>query len=856
MTRSQPGGTGVAEPLTLIAPLSGVIVPLERVPDPTFAQRLVGDGIAIDPLSDHVLAPCDARVLQVHRAGHAVTLAASGLEIIIHVGLDTIRLKGEGFTALAKPGAEVRTGQPLLAFDADLVARRAPSLLTPVLIATMDRVASLEPRSGRIAAGHDILMRVLPGTPGSVPAAAAAAAAARAVVSNPVVVTSETGLHARPAAVLAAAARRFTSDLRLVKDGREANVRSVVSIMALEVAGGDTVTVVARGEDADNAVAAIVETLATGLTIPEAPATVRAPAMPALAPPAIPARRAGDEGALRGVPASPGVAIGRVFQLRHDDVVVEERAADPNHERRALDAAIAAAHLQLEALQSRLAIEADPEKAAIFAAHQELLEDPEVLDRAAAEIRGGATAAHAWRQAYVAQAERLMALKSQLLAGRAVDLRDVGRRVLHLLVGRDASPHELPPESIVVAEDLAPSDAASLDRARMRGFCTTMGSATSHVALLARGMGIPAVAGIDARALELPAGTRVVLDGDAGTLKASPTAAEETEVARRQANDARRRAGELAAAAQPAITTDGHRVEVVANLGDLEEARHVTEVGGEGVGLLRTEFLFMDRRTAPDEEEQTRAYETIARALGPDRLLVIRTLDVGGDKPLSYLPLPTEANPFLGERGIRLTLSQPEMFRAQIRAILRASSAGKVAVMFPMIATIAEWRAAREIVELERATLGVPPIPIGIMVETASAALLARRFARDADFFSVGTNDLTQYTLAMDRANPRLAPQLDALHPAVLRLIEMTVAGARAYGRWVGVCGALAGDPLAVPVLVGLGVDELSADVPIVPAVKARIRTLSLEECRVTAREALDASDAAEVRSIVSRRHR
>jgi phosphocarrier protein FPr len=555
------------------------------------------------------------------------------------------------------------------------------------------------------------------------------------------------------------------------------------------------------------------------------------------------------------VPASPGVAVGELFQLRHDDAVLEERAADPAAERRALDAAIAAAHLQLEALQTRLAAEADDDKAAIFGAHRELLGDPEVLDAAEAHVQRGASAAHAWRQAYTAQAERLLALRNQLLAGRATDLRDVGRRVLHLLVGGGDAVQAIPPGSIVAAEDLTPSDAASLDRTRVRGFCTTMGSATSHVAILARGLGIPAVAGIDPRVLDLAPGTRVVLDGDAGTLQLGPTAEEEARIVERQEADARRRSAELAVAAEPAVTRDAHRVEVVANIGDVAEARRVPGVGGEGVGLLRSEFLFLDRRTAPDEAEQTQTYSDVARALGPERILVIRTLDVGGDKPLPYLPVAAEANPFLGERGVRLTLARPEIFRPQLRAILRASTLGRVAVMFPMISTLAEWRAARAMVEEERLALGVPPIQIGIMVETAAAALIADRFAAEADFFSIGTNDLTQYTLAMDRTNPRLAPQVDALHPSVLRLIERTVAGAPAPGRWVGVCGALAGDLAAVPVLVGLGVDELSVDVPIVPAVKARVRTLSLAECRETAREALDAEDGAAVRALVVGRH-
>ena len=835
--------------LTLLAPLSGVIVPLEQVPDPAFARRLAGDGLALDPLDQRLLAPCDARVLHVHRAGHALTLSASGLEILIHVGLDTVALKGKGFEPRVKAGDEVHAGDLLLTFDADYVARHARSLITPVLVLSMDRVAGLHGRTGRVLGGRDAVLEVRLATAGP---DATIRAQGNAVESAPVVIASEAGLHARPAAVVAATARRFSSDVRLVKEGREANARSVVSIMMLEVARGDTVTVVARGEDADAAADAVLQALSS------ASAHHGDPGRPSVTPAtsAVPARPTDTPGGpLTGVPASPGVAIGRVFQLRHADEVLEERAADPSHERRALDAAIAGAHRQLEALQLRLAAEGDADRVAIFAAHQELLEDPTLLDGTAEQIREGATAAYAWRQTYLQQADRLLALRNELLAGRAADLRDVGRRVLHLLVGRDGTPPEVPMESIVVAEDLAPSDVAGLDRTRVRGFCTTTGSATSHVAILARGLGVPAVAGMDPRVLELPSGARVALDGDAGTLRRDPSPAEEAEIAARQASAARRRAAELAVATQPAVTRDGHRVEVAANVGDVDEARRVPEVGGEAIGLLRSEFLFLERRTAPSEDEQTAAYEAIIRQVGPERLVVIRTLDVGGDKPLPYLPVAAEANPFLGERGIRLLLNRPELFATQVRAILRASLAGKVAVMFPMISTMAEWRAARELVELQRLALGVPPLPVGIMIETPSAALLADRLAQEADFFSIGTNDLTQYTLAMDRTNPGLAPQVDALHPSVLRLIERAVAGAHAHGRWVGVCGAAGGDPQAVPVLVGLGVDELSASVPLIPAVKAQVRTLSLEECRETARLAVDAVDGAEVRGLVARRH-
>ena len=826
-----------------MAPLSGVIVSLDDVPDPVFSERLVGDGASIDPVSQDVLAPCDARVIQVHRAAHAVTLDANGVELVIHVGLDTVELNGQGFTPHVKAGELVRQGAPLITFDADFVATHARSLLTEILVANPEAVASIEVRKGNVTAGRDVLMEVR---------LRSAVMETRdesdgLIESQPIVVANETGLHARPAALVAATARRFSADVRLIKDGREANARSVVSIMALEVGGGDSVTVSARGENAAEVVEAIEKTLRQ-----LRPDKDKAPSAVPLT-----AVRAGDhdDRALRGVGASPGVAIGVVFQLRHQESVVEERAADPNHERRALDAAIASAHVQLEALRTTMAAEADDERAGIFVAHQELLEDPEVLDEAATSIRNGASAAFAWRAAYTSQAERLLGLRNPLLAGRAVDLKDVGRRVLHLLTGDDDSAPLIPADSIVVAEDLTPSEAASLNPAHVLGFCTTMGSATSHVAILARGLGIPAVAGINSRALDVAAGTRVILDGDKGTLQLAPTMEEERDAFDRQTADAARRADDTAVALEPATTRDGHRIEVVANIGDESEGEKVVEAGGEGVGLLRSEFLFMDRRTAPDEDEQTRVYSTIAKALGPDRILIIRTLDVGGDKPLAYMPIATEANPFLGERGIRLMYDHPEITRTQIRAILRAAPFGRVAIMFPMIATLKEWHDARNMVEEERSRVGAPKVQIGIMVETASAALLSDKFAEEADFLSIGTNDLTQYTLAMDRTNPRLAKQLDSLHPAVLKLIGLTVNGAAKHGRWVGVCGALAGDPEAIAVLIGLGVHELSVSVPAVAGIKARVRSLVLDECKETARQALDASDGDEVRAIVARRH-
>ena len=378
-------------------------------------------------------------------------------------------------------------------------------------------------------------------------------------------------------------------------------------------------------------------------------------------------------------------------------------------------------------------------------------------------IDKGKSAPFAWRAAYQSYADRLGQLANEVLAGRANDVRDVGQRVLEELTGQRRESPDIAPGTILIAEDLSPSDTASLDRSKVVGFATAAGGASSHVAIIARSLDIPAVAGIEPRALDIPNGTRVVIDGARGTVQMNLTDAEISDIVGRQQRIAVKRQADLARADEPAITTDGHTVQVVANIGGLEDAKESLTKGSEGVGLLRSEFVFLGRQSAPTEDEQAKLYADIARAIKPGQPLVIRTLDVGGDKPLPYLPIPAEENPFLGIRGVRVGFDRPEVLRAQCRAILKAADAGaRLHVMFPMIATMDDWRHAKRIWDEERAALGVETeVPVGIMMEVPSVAIMARQFAAtDVAFFSVGTNDLTSYTLAMDRG-PKLAAQVD-----------------------------------------------------------------------------------------------
>ena len=834
--------------LALKAPLSGFLMPLERVPDPVFAQKMVGDGIALDPTSQSLLAPCDGEIVMIHPANHALTLATpEGIEVMMHIGLDTINLKGQGFSPKVKAGDRVKIGDALIDFDADYLATHAKSLLTMVVVTNSDLVASFDRRSGAVTAGQDVVLALQLASGQS----AAVLQVSPPITSEAVLIPNSAGLHARPAAVLANLAKQYSSDIWLQRGDARANAKSVVGIMNLDVRYNDKVTLIAQGLDAEAAIAALLPQIAQGLGEEGVPApapasrVVAAIAMPAPAP------RSDDPNLLLGVTASPGLAVGTVFQVRHQDLSVPETAADSQAELAKLDQAIDTARRQLEALQVQLHGQADANKAAIFAAHQEVLDDPELHDTVRSAILKGKSAAFAWQQAINTQASQLAKLHNELLAARAADLRDVGQRVLMNLTGAGPRRLDAPANSILIAEDLTPSDTANLDHSKVLGFATTLGSATSHASIIARSLDIPAVAGVEPQALEIANGTPVILDGSKGTLRLNPSAEEMTRLQARQQQLAAKKQADLEHASEPAATIDGYPMEIVANIGGLADARAAVSLGGEGVGLLRTEFLFLDRHTAPTEDEQAQVYTDIATALGPQRPLVIRTLDVGGDKPLPYLPMPKEENPFLGERGLRVGLNRPEVLRTQVRAILRASGAGKLLLMFPMVATLAEWRAAKAIVEEERAKLGAPPIPVGIMVEIPAAAIMAEQFAREADFFSIGSNDLTQYTLAMDRGHPKLASQVDGLNPAVLQLIAHTVRGAQQNRRWVGVCGGIASDPQAVPLLIGLGVSELSVSIPAIPAIKAQIRTLSLADCQRLAQQALSLDTAAEVRALV-----
>ena len=632
-----------------------------------------------------------------------------------------------------------------------------------------------------------------------------------------------------------------------MRGDEKANLKSIVGVMGLDVKKGDKVVIKASGVDAVEALKELIVLMESGSgedpnAAPELPQREEAVVVQSVVP-----------NVLAGIPSSPGVAVGRVVQLRESEIAVNEFGDSAEEENEKLSKALREADSQLSTLYDRMMQQSDAGKAAIFQAHRELLTDPELLENVRTIIGKGRSAAFAWKQAVRAQADVLSGLKNELLAARANDLRDIERRVLLLLVGKDAEEkRELPDDAILIAQDLTPSDTAALDRKKVVGFCTVRGGATSHVAILARTLSLPAIAGIDAKALDIPDGTIVIMDGRKGTLRLHPGAEEIKKVQAELEREQKEREENLAASKTPAVTSDGRKIEVAGNIGGVADAEQVVALGGEGVGLLRSEFLFLQRELAPTQEEQAEAYGKIADIVGKERSLIVRTLDVGGDKPLPYLPVAAEDNPFLGVRGIRLCLRRPEIFRTQVCAILSAGGKTRMRIMFPMVTTLDELKQAKAVVEEERVKLKAPPVEVGIMVEVPAAAVMSDVLAEHADFFSIGTNDLTQYVLAMDRGNAELGRQADGLEPAVLRMIDQTVRGAEKYGRFVGVCGGLAGEEAAVPLLVGLGVSELSVAAPAIPGIKALVRGLSYEKCRELAQRALKMSSAHEVREAVA----
>ena len=564
---------------------------------------------------------------------------------------------------------------------------------------------------------------------------------------------------------------------------------------------------------------------------------------------------------ITGIPASPGIVFGKALVLKEEKIVLDTQKISEDQ----VEAEVArfyagreAAVEQLNSIHQRALKSLGEEKAAIFEGHLMILEDEELEEEIIDYLRSNkVNASVAASKIIDQQVEMLSEIDDEYLKERAGDIRDIGNRLIKNILGMHiVDLGDITEESILVAYDLTPSETAQLNLEKVLGFITDIGGRTSHTSIMARSLELPAIVGTNNVTAQVNTGDYLILDAVNNRVYVNPTQAEIDELKTLEAKLAEEKAELAKLKDLPAVTLDGHKVDVVANIGTIRDCEGAHRNGAEGVGLYRTEFLFMDRDQLPSEEEQFIAYKEVVEAM-EGRLVVLRTMDIGGDKELPYLNLPKEMNPFLGWRAVRIALDRREILHAQLRAVLRASAFGKLAVMFPMIISVEEIRELKSVLETLKAELRAEGkafdenIQVGVMVETPSAAVNAKFLAKEVDFFSIGTNDLTQYTLAVDRGNELISHLYNPMSPSVLSLIKQVIDASHAEGKWTGMCGELAGDERATLLLLGMGLDEFSMSAISVPRIKKLIRHVNYQEVKALADEALQKPTAAEIEQLI-----
>lgn len=663
-----------------------------------------------------------------------------------------------------------------------------------------------------------------------------------------VVVPNSHGLHARPATALAEIAKKFTGEIKVSVDKINfVSAKSLSQLLSLGATRGQTLTLIAEpNTDAQTALDEIILAVQNGLgeTVEPISQVSNVQNFDEWVEPFLEEKQG-----LKGVPASRGLAVGLSFVRKEKSYNYQQLAKNADTEKQRLTDAIAQVKTSL---QNTIETASNQAIAQIFTAHLAMLDDVALLNPVYEQVANGFSAEYAWHEQIEQVAKAQESLQNKLLAERAMDLRDVGDKVLSVLCGEkvESTPDE---PYILIKKDLMPSDVARLDSQNVAGILTALGGASSHSAIVARALGIPAVVGAGESVLNIAKNTPILINGGTGEFFVNPSHEQLQQASIEQERQQFEQTKAIQTCEIPAITLDNHQIHVMANLGDVSNADVAVKHGADGVGLLRTEFVFMKHSQMPDVNAQIADYKQVFDAMGK-RPVVVRTLDIGGDKPLAYLPLPVEENPFLGVRGVRLTLRKPEMLKQQLTALIKASQQSSpnqdLRIMFPMIGRVEEWLKVKEMLNHILAENPHNKLQVGMMIEVPSSAILAEKFAPHVDFFSIGTNDLTQYVLAIDRGHPVLSREADGLHPCVLKLIENTVKSAHRYGKWVGVCGELASDRQAVPILLGLGVDELSVSTSQIPLVKMQIRSLNKKDCQNLAQKALDCDTATAVRAL------
>jgi len=823
----------MSKPLEVLSPLEGTVVPLEQVPDPVFSEHMLGDGLAILPRSSRLLAPVDGTIANLNKALHAVVIRTQNTEILLHVGLETVALNGEGFKAFIKEGDTVTAGQKLLEFDLDVLQKKAASSLVLVVVTSPTDTALADKVSGVVRTGQP-LYRVSAGAEQK-----PLPDLTTFCESGPIALRNPNGMHARPAAVLANLAAQYPYDIIILHGKKEANAKSIVGLMGLSLCAQDQVLFRVYGpkEQAEPMLTKLQEALESGL----GEKNLITPAVNDQAPAAhikLPMQ-------VKGFSACGGLASGPAYVLTAKTISFDENAADPQEECVALEHTLKTLTEQME---TQISTEKSAESRDILNAHLLLLRDPLLTDTTRQIILQGKTAAFAFNAAIRQSIDILKKTKNRFLMERIADLKDVRREVLCQLTGEKHRLPDITPGSIMIADDLLPSDVSALPET-VAGVLLASCSPTAHAGILLRNRGIPSVVQAGEDVLAIPPGTPILLDADKARAFVAPSPQEQQAFEAHLRQSAAENEQNSQTAQEPAVTQDGVRIWVEGNVSSAEESAQAKKAGADGLGLVRTEFLFQNRALVPSENEQLAVYQAILDATRGT--VTFRIMDAGGDKPVPFLTIPQEENPIVGIRGVRVLKHNEPFFRTQLRALLQVRPLERVRLMLPMVSFVSEVQAFKQIIEQEKQNLGISEtVKLGIMIEVPAAALTAGQLAKEADFFSVGTNDLTQYTLAIDRGHKQISSLADPLHPGVLKLIESAAQGAQMYHRPLAVCGAVAADTAAVPLLIGLGVTELAVGSGSVAGIKALVRKLSAEKCRTLAGQALQLPDAQAVRQL------
>lgn len=846
--------------MIFLAPVRGVVKPLSDSPDAVFADKMLGDGIIVAP-SDKtgtIVSPVTGLIKALNENLHALVIEekTTGVEVLIHVGINTVSLAGEGFelaktggflSKKIKVGSHVIAGQPLLTVDFEFIRSKELSDLVMIIITNHpDSVVKAE-ATGVIEAGQPLFSMsdaVL-----SPAVAATSNDVSLLKASEWITIINPTGLHARPTARLVTLTKSVVGTVIIEKeDGTQADAKSTTAIMSMGLHKGEKARFYAPNV---SDLKPIVEAVRSGLG--EGPDDVQHEA------PKIETKHNFDtsqqtidlatESVLQLNIASPGVAVGKAVILSHEERDLgREAIGSLDEEQKFLMDALKQAEKDIESEMGY----ADAEAKEILEAHLSFLTDPSFVTETQALIKEGSNAAWAWQQVAAKNAAELAASDNAYLAARAADVKDVARRVLNLILGEEDKV-EYGPDSIVLTEEFLPSDISRMT-ANVIATATVLGTPTGHAAIMMRNRGIGSLYGAPKSLMKVAPGSMVIVDASEGKLILNPTETTLLSYQDRMSASNKVKAQNLADAHKPCVTTDGHKVEISGNICDVAEAKLAVERGAEGFGLVRSEFLFENRPTAPTENDQIGIYQPILDVAG-EHPVVVRLLDAGGDKPISYVRAHPEDNPLLGVRGVRLFVDNEDLLRTQLRALLRCEPRRNLHIMIPMIALVSEIEMVRVIMLEEADKLGIAhnDLPkLGAMAETPAVCVMSEQFAKHVDFFSVGSNDLTQYTMAMDRTNSRLAAAASAANPGVLGLIKTLCEGAAKHNVHVAVCGGAASDPITAALFIGLGVQELAVSGVAVPQIKALMRSHSFVKLQEVAQKALACETEDEVKKMVS----